>query len=443
MITLKKLALAAGVCAAALMAASTTFAQTTDAYHTIQVFPIVVDSGSFTQRFTFRNPNSTTLGIGLRYYPGTGTAQAAALSCTSIEIAPGSDKTFNTLRELCPGLAAGGNFGFLYTYAVNSTNTPYAGFSRVANPQGNGFSVEAFSAQTFTSASTVVAGVRRLAASGGNPAYQTNCFVANLNDWVPLAVPLTTFVEVTAFNSIGTQVGTTTDFSLTPGKLTRLVDVFAVVGAPAGDYDNARIRFFESGPGEPGLMTFCTVQDNTSFGADFRIGKQESNSDIRTNSDRSIGPKDDSAWRDSTISSDVTMNSSGTTPVTRAFEVGAGSFSSNTHVMYFRHPDWVQCEIINPGTLVRALAAYGLEMRMVASDGVTVLTGGNNSTGFGEIYLGDKRSRNNGANTRYTIEVEANGSADATVKPYKLHCKSGSGHTSGDMVRYQDASDRF
>ena len=82
-------------------------------------------------------------------------------------------------------------------------------------------------------------------------------------------------------------------------------------------------------------------------------------------------------------------------------------------------------------------------MRMVASDGVTVLTGGDNSTGFGEIYLGDKRSRNNGANTRYTIEVEANGSADATVKPYRLHCKSGSGHTSGDMVRYQDASDRF
>ena len=42
MITLKKLALATSVCAAALMAANTTFAQSTDAYHTIQVFPIVV-----------------------------------------------------------------------------------------------------------------------------------------------------------------------------------------------------------------------------------------------------------------------------------------------------------------------------------------------------------------------------------------------------------------
>lgn len=443
MITLKKLALAAGVCAAALMAANTTFAQTTDAYHTIQVFPVVVDTASFTQRFTFRNPNSTTITISPTYYPGTGTAQASTLACNNFTINANSDRTFNTLRDICGALAAGSNFGFLYTYEVNGANMPYAGFSRVANPQGNGFSVEAFSAQTFTSATSVVAGVRRLAASGGNPAYQTNCFVANLNDYVPLGVPVTTDIYVSAYNSSGVQVGSTTIFSLTPGKLTRLLDVFQAVGAPAGNYDNARVKFYEAGTGEPALMSFCTVQDNTSFGADFRIAKQENNSDFDANSDIYVGPKDDSAWRDSNIGSDVTMNSSGITPVTRTFEVGTGGFASNTHVMYFRHPDWVQCEVIDPLTDVRALNTYGLEMRMLASDGVTVLAGGSDSQGFGEFYLGDKRSRNYGANTRYTIEVESNGFSTGTARPYRLHCRSGSGHTSGDIIRYKDASDRF
>src|SRR3990167_1440298 len=139
-ITLKKIALAASVCAAGIIAAQSAFAQTTDAYHTIQ-------------------------------------------------IAANSDKTFNTLREICPALAAGSNFGFLYTYEVNTANMPYSGFSRVANPQGNGFSVEAFAASNFTSGTSSVSGLRRLAASGGNPAFQTNCFVANLNDYVPLGSP--------------------------------------------------------------------------------------------------------------------------------------------------------------------------------------------------------------------------------------------------------------
>ena len=433
MITLKKLALAAGICAAAIMAANTISAQTTDAFHTIQVFPVVVDSGSFTQRFTFRNRNSTIISISPTYFPGAGTAQATAISCPVILIAPYSDKSFNTLREICPTLALGGNFGFLYTYEINTANMPYSGFSRVANPQGNGFSVEAFAANTFTGATSTVTGVRRATASGSNPAFQTNCFVASLNDYVPLAVPISTNVQVSVYSSTGLQLGVTTTFALTPGNMTRLLDVFAAVGAPLGDHDNARVRFTELSSGEPALMSFCTVQDNTSFGADFRIAKQEAFQDNSVN-------------RDFTSSNDVAMNSTGMTPITRGFELGTGTgtgASANTHVIYFRHPDWVQCEVINPATGIRALNGYGLEMRMLAKDGFTVIAGGSDSQGFGKVYLGDKRSRNNGSNTRYTIEVESNGNNILSVRPYGLHCQSGSGSTQGEITRYQEATGRF
>lgn len=437
MIKLTNIALAVGVCAAGLVAAQPAFAQSTDGFHTIQIFPVVVDSASFAQRFTFRNPNAATINISPSYFPAIGTTQAAAFNCPAFTIAAGSDRTFASLRDMCPALAAGSQFGYLYTYEVDATNMPYSAFSRVANPQGNGFSVEAFPAHTFTAADATVAGVRRLAASGGAPAFQTNCFVGVVNDLTGPANPANT-ISVSVYNSAGVQVGATTPFPLLAGKLTRLLDVFAAVGAPAGNYDNARVFFHEDGTGEPGVMAFCTVQDNTSFGADFRIAKQEDGySD--TESTFNIGTQDDHVLRDSSINSDVTTSYTASRP----FTILTGGSRHNTHVMYFRHPDWVQCEVINPTTGVRALQAYGLEMRMLAKDGTTVIAGGNDSTGWGETYLGDKTDRDNGNNTRYTIEVENNGLNNGPDIPYRLHCRSGSGHTLGDIIEYNVADENF
>jgi len=48
----------------------------------------------------------------------------------------------------------------------------------------------------------------------------------------------------------------------------------------------------------------------------------------------------------------------------------------------------------------RTLNAYGLKMRMLSQDGFITISGAK-SQGFGEVYLGDKRSRGGGANTRY------------------------------------------
>jgi hypothetical protein len=169
------------------------------------------------------------------------------------------------------------------------------------------------------------------------------------------------------------------------------------------------------------------VQDNTSFGADFRIAKQELGLDATYSG---IGSQDQLTTRDSSASADVLM--AGDLAV-RPYTILAGP-GHNDHVFYFRHPDQVSCEIINPATGARALAAYGLEMRMADSAGV-VIAGGNEVYGFDSVWLGDKAIRNQGSNGRYVIQVES-GSANAGAdRPYRIHCESGSGHTPGEMIR--------
>ena len=79
---------------------------------------------------------------------------------------------------------------------------------------------------------------------------------------------------------------------------------------------------------------------------------------------------------------------------------------------------------------------------MLDQDGL-VVAGGNNITGFPYIYLGDKTDRNFGSNTRYRIEVEDSGVNTGASRSYKLHCQSGSGHTMGDLIKYQVAGDLF
>jgi hypothetical protein len=408
-------------------------AQSTDGYHSIQIFPVVVDTGSFTQRFNFRNPNDASVTITPRFFPASGTT-GVAITCPDFAIAAGKTATFATLRALCPALAVGSQFGFLYTSELSSASLPYAAFSRVANPQGNGFSVEAFPAHTFTSADSVVNGLRRRAASGSNPAFQTNCFFGNLNEVTASPAPSSTQVDYTLYNSASTVIGGGT-LNLAPGQYVRLLDVFASAGAAAGDYDDAQLKVVELNSnvtlGEPGLISFCTVQDNTSFGADFRIAKQEVGNGGLAFPGDSLGAQDNHVSRETLVSADG---------VGRNFEVATGA-SANTHVMYFRHPDYVQCEIVDSSN-VRLLQGAGLEMRMLDQDGV-VIAGGNNATGWADVFLGDKTERNNGANTRYTIEVEDNESNTGSVRAYKLHCRSGSGHTLGDLIRYKDAIGRF
>ena len=123
MFSLKHLALASGLGLAALTGAAPALAQTTDGFHAIQIFPVVVDSASFTQRFTFKNPDAAKAAlITASFFPADGTP----VSCPDFTIPAGGLKVFASLREACPATLAGSQFGYLYTYTASGAAVPAA-----------------------------------------------------------------------------------------------------------------------------------------------------------------------------------------------------------------------------------------------------------------------------------------------------------------------------
>jgi hypothetical protein len=426
---LKSLGLLGALLFAAL-ACPTASAQSTDGYHSIQIFPLVVDNTSFSNRFQFRNPHAVPLTIAVRFFPDRLLNQAPS-QCNFQTIQPNSTLTVVGLRSLC-SLPAGTQFGYVQMWEVSGQNLVFGAFARTQNPRGIGFSVEAFPAHTFTSATAVVTGLVRAAATVDVPVLMTNCFVGYLNDMSPAAPRTGTQVLMTLRDSAGNILGNSVAVPLASGQVVRHSDIFNIVGAPPGDYYDATLTVEEVGDDEPGIITFCTVQENDKFGADFRIGKQEWGAGGQANPTDTVGAQDNHVTRNTSVDVDS---------IGRAFAIPASATSSNTHVMYFRHPDYVQCEITD-GAGARLPASFGLEMRLVGPSGL-LIAGGDGQTGFSEVYLGDKTDRNGGSNTRYRIEVEDGEQNSGVARPYRLHCQSGSGHTMGDIIRYQEAADRF
>lgn len=432
------------VAAAATMLAlaSPASAQSTDGFHEIQVVPVVVDSASFSQRFDFRAVLSIISGTVVaelhpRYYPADGTTQPGPIDCPSFQVGI-KGKSFDGLRAMCPGLTAGSQFGFLVIEQHASEHLAFSVFSRVSNPAGAGFAVEAFPAHTFTTARSTAAGLRRKSASAGSPAYQSNCFVGLMGEHASVTTP--TRVLAGLLGPDGLDLGTAVTLDLHPGQMVRLLDVFAAVGAPEGDHDHA--TFFTrpviaDGDPRPGVIAFCTVQDNTSFGADFRIAKQEYG-DMPGISVPLPAGWDEHVQR-------VTLSFRNI--VGPEFSLNTGGMQQNTHLFYFRNPDWISCELTDPATFSRMLPAKGLEMRLLAWDahGYTPIAGGAGVLGWDRVYLGDKRERGDGSNTAYLLQVEnmtysPGGGGDV---PYGLRCWSGSGHTRGDMITYRRSASDF
>jgi hypothetical protein len=167
------------------------------------------------------------------------------------------------LADVCT-LEPGNHFGTMVVSDAAGSNA-IVGYSRTENNAGAGFSVEGFPITNFTTGLSNAVGLRQSAAA---PTYQTNCFVATLGGAVTYDLKL--FDDAT-----GTQVGNTLSGSLNPFEAFRYLDVFASASAPAGDYANIRAEFTRTSVDSQPLVGFCTVQDNVSFGADFRIAKDD------------------------------------------------------------------------------------------------------------------------------------------------------------------------
>lgn len=371
-------------CGLLTLLAGTAQAQTPNGYASIVNIPIVVQSSTYSSDIYIHNPRAATLTISPWFLGATGSANPGFVACQTIAIAPNTTAQYG-LAALCPALVLGGpasTFGRLRLSDVSSQNLPFAAYTRVQTFSGNGFSIEGFPIGNFTAGSNplYVTGLKRQAAA---PGYATNCFIA--------AIEEPNSIQVSLFDQNGGSLGSGT-FPLAANEMIRLLDVFAALGAPSGDYDNASIRF--TAQSTAAYEGFCTVQNNASFDADLRIAKLPLPIDARM------------AKFVSTV-----VDGLGNT-------LSVAVNSKDVHAIFLQHPDYVSCRIL--------VAASGmLEMRIKDPQG-NVVAGGNNVEAIPPFFLGEKSTRNAGRNGMWHIEVEPSVASGGPFD-YGITCSCGNG----------------
>jgi len=262
------------VLSAALMvtlgsAAATASAQSVIGFAPAMVIPVVAQTPTYTSEVFLGHQAGMGLTVAVEYVGAIGSAAPGLRDCGTLVIPPGAagpSGTSFSLGSQC-NLPPGSNFGMVFV----SNNTPFENrgffaYSRVQNAQAIGFSIEGFTPGSLSPQSQRVFGLKRVTGPGPVPVpIQTNCFVGSFEKPVNYRIDL--------YNSAGQGLGNVSG-TLQPFELIRYLDIFAAAGV-SGDHANdaARISSTNGGTLFPPYLSFCTVQDNISFGADFRIAK--------------------------------------------------------------------------------------------------------------------------------------------------------------------------
>jgi len=257
-------AIAAAVICGAL-GATPAVAQTAFASSTTIVFPVAANTSTFTTTVTLYNPNLSDVTVGLDFFDANNTTVPGSKPCNDI-LVPANGSVAFTLQSQCTLDPATSHFGPLIASDNAGTNQIF-GYSRVENTASHGFSIEGFPSENFATDTTNVTGL--VGSTNPGPAHQSNCFVTSQADAITYDMKL--FDGTT-----NAQIGSTVSGSLNAFEQIRYLDVFSAspngVGAASGDYSNVRAEFTRtSADGQ--MVAFCTVQDNATLGADFRIAK--------------------------------------------------------------------------------------------------------------------------------------------------------------------------
>lgn len=375
----------AGLLIAGLAGSASALAQSPNGFASIIHLPAVASTGTFHTTLFVHNPGGP-VNVSATYYGATGTADAGtALDCGTHAIAAGTTASYD-IATLCT-FAGASNFGTLRLVEQNPNNPqPIAAYTRVQSASGNGFSIEGFPIGNFSDdlGKSVVLGLSRQEAA---PGYQSNCFASSIGEPV--------VVDMALFDGANVAVGTPHTFTLAANETVRLLDVFAAVGAPAGDYANVRAEFAlgAGNIGNPSFSAFCTVQNNTSFDADFRIAK-------------TVTPDDQGHLYS------VTQNKDGL-----GGNLVIGAASKLVFAVFLQHPDYLSCRTVGDGE-------DNTEIQIKDPSGA-IVGGGDNIKSIPKFYLGDKTTRGNGGNGIWTIEVGSRNGLGETQ--FNLQCKSGNG----------------
>lgn len=386
------------------------YAMTTAGAGTVQVIPVVVKSSSYESEIFVRNPNNTSLQIDVKFYEANTSSVPGQRTCSPLALAP-QQTIAMTLSTQCT-LGAGNHHGMLIleNAATEKTLFFYA-YNRTQTPSGNGFSVESFPIGNFSGAPSGANGLKRQAAA---PVFQTNCFVGALGEPVDYVIRL--------WDSSNNQLGSDVVGSLQPYQMIRHLDIFAAAGLGAsGDYSVVRATFDNTNAGEPANVAFCTVQESTFFGADFRIAKSV---DAFDNAKRR-----QNCYSQSPCGTEIT---------------GAGSTSlpdaetKYIHQAIVSAPDYVKCELVSSQLANLEMRLRGPGDTFAAGPfvlppgytGVPYTVGGNNQTSF-YIFTGHRNQFNNGTSTRLFIDVSYREGSGAATFPlaYGITCYAGNGVT--------------
>lgn len=372
-------------------------AQSTAGSGSVIVVPVVAATASYTSEVTVRNASLSQIALNVNFYEANNSSVPGLRSCAQLVVAAGESKPFQ-LASQCT-LGAGSHFGslILEDSATPKTDLFYA-YSRSQTPGGNGFSVEGFPIGAFSGAPAEVIGLKRQAAA---PTYQSNCFVSALSEALSYQVVLRN-------GTTGAPIGSALTGSLQPFEQFRLFDV----GASAGDFSNVRATFTVTS-GNQALVSFCTVQESTFFGADFRIAKSEDALNQREKRVACLG-----------------QDSCGVVSVTGGAEQITDVTKKNIYSMIITQPDYVRCDLIGSraGDLQVRLRAWGdpfVSPVFAAGPGFTNAASGSS---FFYIYTGGRQAVNNGTATRWFVDVAFRAGGNATTPiDFGITCRSGNG----------------
>jgi len=368
-----------------------------DAAGTKILIPVVSSSVSFVSQIVVKDQSGTSpsRSVTMQFYEAQTSSTPGLKACTPITLTPFQTKTVS-LAGQCP-LAAGNHHGFvILTDASGTKDKLFYAFTRVENPATNGFTVEGYPIGHIGGGDpdSEVVGVKSKAATATTPQIQTNCFVATLDN------PVSYSISVDVPNALAVSD------TLAAFQMRRYSDI----GAGAGDFENATVTFTKDDPAQwPNtLIAFCTVQDNTSFNADFRIAKTWEAADPTRNRVNcfaaSFGAGD--ACTD-------TLQPSGPTVPDAATKVRL--------LTRVYAPDTVTCSIVG------LQGKNDLKIRLVRDFPPGTVAAGGTTNSF-TYTTGPRSAIGNGFHQTYFIEVDFKDGASAVFPiPFGVQCKSGNG----------------
>jgi hypothetical protein len=391
----------------AMFGSGAAHALTTAGAGSVIVIPNVAQTGSYSTEVFVRNFNSESITVNVLYYAANDRKYPGLQSCSPLVIPSQRTVPFTLSTQCTVPVDMPSHYGMLVLEdAASEKIHTFTAYSRTQTPGGNGYSVEGFPVGNFSGGTAGAIGLKRQEAA---PKYQTNCFVGALGEAVEYRIQL--FDE-----STGLQIGSDiTGPTLAPYQIVRQLDIFARAGLPLGDYSNVRARFSETGAGTPAFVGYCTVQESTFFGADFRIAKSTDANDNRQR--REICYAQD------------TCGTLSATPTNLA----SNRLRKNIHWLLIAQPDYVKCELVSD-----RLADLEMQLRRPGDpfDSLPFVTsppyssGGDNQTSF-YIFTGHRSDAiiaSNGYTTRWYIDVGFREGGDSTgTISYGITCRSGNG----------------